>query len=177
MVLNKNFYNQKTLKVARELLGCFLCRRAGGKIIRGMIIETEAYCGQQDKASHASHGKTSRTRVMFGPAGISYVYLIYGMHYCLNIVTEKEDYPAAVLIRGVRLENGEVISGPGRVCRRFKIDKGLNGYDLSLGKKLWLETSQNFKKENYKIVRTPRIGVDYAKEYKDKKWRFILDKK
>ncbi|MBX4190313.1 DNA-3-methyladenine glycosylase, partial [Candidatus Parcubacteria bacterium] len=115
--LDRQFFEQKTLKVARELLGKYLVRRIGNKVIAAKITETEAYCGPNDKACHASKGRTSRTEVMFGKAGHAYVYLIYGMYHCLNIVTEKENYPAAVLIRGIGS-----INGPGKLCRELKID-------------------------------------------------------
>jgi len=105
MILPQSFYNQKTLTVAQKLLGCFLCRRGGinGHIVKSMITETEAYCGPKDKASHASRGRTPRTEIMFGLPGFIYIYLVYGMHYMLNIVTEREGYPAAVLIRAVEV--------------------------------------------------------------------------
>ena len=100
-VLNKNFFNRPTLIVAKDLLGKYLIRRLNGKIKRFMITEVEAYDGFKDKASHASRGKTVRNAPMFGEAGVWYVYFTYGMHYMLNIVTGKKDYPAAILIRGV----------------------------------------------------------------------------
>ena len=115
MKLGNEFFSKNTLWVAKNLLGRFLCRRLeSGQIISAMITETEAYRGLSDKASHASKGRTKRTEVMFGPSGSIYVYMIYGMHHCLNIVTERKDYPAAVLIRGV-----EGANGPGRVCKHF----------------------------------------------------------
>ncbi len=119
--LSREFYNRPTLKVAKELLGKILVRKipsAGSgqaaKIIRAMITETEAYCGPKDLASHASKGRTKRTEIMFGPPGFVYVYLIYGMYHCLNIVTEAENYPAAVLIRAV---DADGVNGPGKLCR------------------------------------------------------------
>ena len=102
--LKREFFERKTLVVARELLGKYLIHRIGTKIISGMITETEAYHGFRDLASHASRGRTKRTEIMFGPAGHAYIYLIYGMYYCLNVVTEREEYPAAVLIRGVEID-------------------------------------------------------------------------
>lgn len=163
-MLSREFYERKTLLVAKELLGKFLVH--GG--IAGMITETEAYHGPHDLASHASRGRTPRTSIMFGPAGQAYIYLIYGMYYCLNVVTEKEEYPAAVLIRGV-----EGITGPGRLTRHFKIDKSLNGIDMTHSKRLYIE-DQGIIIKPRDILRTPRIGVDYAGEYKDKKWRFVI---
>ena len=167
--LTRTFFNRPTLKVAKELLGKFLVRKIGGKIIKAMITETEAYCGPKDLACHASKGRTKRTEVMFGPAGHAYVYLIYGMYYCLNIVTEDEGYPAAVLIRAV---DAAGVNGPGKLCRFFKIDKTFNGEDLIKSKRLWIEEGIKIKPEQ--IKRSKRIGVDYAGEYKDKPWRFFL---
>ena len=179
MKLENDFFAKNTLWVAKNLLGKFLCRRLkSGIVISSMITETEAYRGFNDKASHASKGRTKRTEVMFAPAGAIYVYMIYGMHYCLNIVTEKKDYPSAVLIRGV-----SEASGPGRVCRYFKIDRILNGKNL--GKELWIENRQvkvsNFppslklrRAGKIQISKTPRIGVAYAGESKDKLWRFMI---
>ena len=165
--LDQNFFSKNTLWVARNLLGKNLCRRLpDGRIIKSMITETEAYRGFDDKASHASKGRTKRTEVMFAPAGAIYVYLIYGMYHCLNIVTEKKDYPAAVLIRGV-----EGANGPGRVCRYFKIDRDLNG--KIIGKDLWFE-DRGAKISKSKILKTARIGVAYAGESKDWLWRFVL---
>ena len=163
-MLPREFYEQKTLKVAKELLGKFLVH----KNISGVITETEAYYGFHDLASHASHGKTKRTEIMFGPAGHAYIYLIYGMYYCLNVVTEHEEYPAAILIRGI-----EGVSGPGRLTRHFKIDKSLNGIDMTKCRELWIE-DRGIKIAPSKIARTPRIGVDYAGEWKNKPWRFVL---
>lgn len=168
MRLKRDFYNRNTLIVAKQLLGKVLVRKIGNKIIRAEIIETEAYCGPNDLACHASKGRTKRTEIMFGQPGHAYVYMIYGMYHCLNIVTEKENYPAAVLIRGV-----ERIIGPGKICRELKIDKNLNGVDIIKSKKLWIEKGDS---KSIKIQKTKRIGVDYAKEYKDKLWRFILQK-
>lgn len=168
MKIKKDFFRSNTLLVAKNLLGKYLCRRLpNGEIIRERITETEAYKGFDDKASHASRGRTKRTEVMFAPAGTIYVYLIYGMHHCLNIVTEKKDYPAAVLIRGV-----EGANGPGRVCKYFNINRDLNGKQL--GKELWIENPRI--RMVGKIQASRRIGVDYAGESKDKLWRFIMIK-
>lgn len=167
--LDRTFFERKTLVVARNLIGKLLVRKIGSTLYRGRITETEAYCGPKDLASHASKGATPRTKVMFGPAGYSYVYLIYGMYYCLNVVTEKAGYPAAVLIRGVMLEKHH--DGPGKLCRELKIDKKLNEIDMTKSKELWFE--EDGAKAG-RIKKTPRIGVDYAGEYKDKLWRFVL---
>ena len=137
-------------------------------MISAMITEVEAYVGPEDKASHASKGRTPRTEVMFGKPGYWYVYLIYGMHYCLNIVTEEKDYPAAILIRGV-----EDISGPGRVTKYVGIDKGFNAMSASKKTGLWIEDRGAVIKPS-QIKRGKRIGVDYAGEWKDKLWRFYI---
>ncbi len=162
--------------MAKGLIGKYLVRRMGNRILTAQIIETEAYCGPKDLASHASKGKTPRTTVMFGPAGYSYVYLIYGMYHCLNIVTEKDGFPAAVLIRGAIIEKGVHANGPGKLCRELHIDKKLNAADLITSKDLWIE-DHGEKPARGSIKATPRIGIGYAKEYKDKPWRFVLESK
>jgi len=149
--------------VAKELLGHFLVRKIGRKIYRCKITETEAYCGIKDLACHASKGRTKRTEVMFGPAGHAYVYLIYGMYHCLNIVTKENG--GAVLIRGL-----EGIEGPGKICRDLKINKNMNGADITKSQKLWMEIVEKPKK----ITRAARNGIDYAGEFKNKLWRFII---
>ncbi|MDO8560745.1 MAG: DNA-3-methyladenine glycosylase [bacterium] len=167
-VIKQNFFNRPTLKVAKELLGKFLVRKIGKEELAGKITEIEAYVGFKDKASHASHGRTERTKVMFGKPGQWYVYLIYGMHYCLNIVTEKEHFPAAVLIRAV-----DNTKGPGRVAKYFHIDKSLNNTPAGKRGGLWIEErGLNLKPSD--IKREKRIGVEYAGKYKDKLWRFYL---
>ena len=161
-------------------------RRLGRRELAGKIVETEAYVGPHDLACHASKGHTPRTAVMFGEPGHAYVYMIYGFHFCLNVVTEPAGYPAAVLIRAVEpLENVELMrrfrnnpkreidigSGPGKLCKAMSIDKNLNGEDL-LGATIWIED----RKLDPGAIRTsPRFGVDYAGEYKDKPWRFYIE--
>jgi DNA-3-methyladenine glycosylase len=179
MLLPQSFYNRSTLKVARDLLGCFLVRRLGSKIIKTIITETEAYHGPRDLASHASRGRTSRNEVMFGPPGIIYVYFTYGMHYMLNIVTGPCDYPAAVLIRGLTpVEVGGRflnLAGPARLTKALKIDKSFNKLPVFTKKHgLWLEARKKEVKST-QIKRAKRIGIDYAGPYRDKKWRFILE--
>src|SRR3989338_2012620 len=170
--LTRDFFDRPTIKIVKELLGKFLVRKTGRKIIAAMITEIEAYVGLHDLASHASRGRTPRTEVMFGPPGLAYVYLIYGMYHCFNIVTERNDYPAAVLIRSIDVAG---INGPGKVCRYFKIKKLLNNENLVNSKKLWLE-DREVKIKPEQIKRAPRVGVDYAGAYKHKLWRFFIKK-
>lgn len=203
-ILNRKFYNRNTLKVAQELLGCFLVRKYRGKIWRAMITETEAYHGERDLASHASRGRTPRTEVMYDEPGRAYVYMIYGMYFCLNIVTEKKDFPAAVLIRGAKiissspargeeLEEGWELDGPGKLCRFLKIDKRLNKWDITKGEKLWIARPEGARSRSgqkkpkpsgfagsgaaRKIQKSKRIGIDYAKHCKEYLWRFQLKMK
>ena len=174
-IINRIFYQKNTVKVAQDLLGCFLVREYHGKIWQAMITETEAYVGENDLACHASKGKTSRTEVMYGEPGHAYVYMIYGIYHCLNIVTEKKGFPAAVLIRSVRIKNVDYKknNGPGKLCKFLKIDRKLNQWDLTKGKKLWLEKpAQNPAKRD--IMVDKRIGIDYAKHCREYLWRFSL---
>src|SRR3989338_2983332 len=168
-ILPLNFFEQKTLIVAQGLLGCTLHRQIGQKTIIGTITETESYCGPNDLASHASRGKTARTAVMFGPPGIIYVYLVYGMYWCLNIVTERDSYPAAVLVRAVTVPgvSHQQTNGPGKLCRFFHIDKSLNGKILEKRTGLWIERPRAGR-QNFRIKKTPRIAVDYAAPYPTK---------
>ena len=154
---------------------------APGKRIVGRIVEVEAYDGPTDLACHASKGRTRRTEVMFGRAGRAYIYFIYGMHECLNIVTGREGYPAAVLIRAVEpLEGREwmiagktgpdrIASGPGRLTRAFRIDRALNGADLCARGPLYLEEGEPTPDRS--VARGPRIGVEYAGLWARKPWR------
>ena len=188
-ILDKFFYNKNTLKVAQDLLGCFLVRKIGKKIIRARIIETEAYNGPDDLASHASRGRTPRNEIMFGEPGKIYIYLIYGMHYMLNIVTERKDYPAAVLIRGIEIDQPRVkpslggennknilLNGPAKLTKFLNIDKSFNNLEIYKKKNnLWIEERREVIK-NSKIKKAKRIGIDYAGEYKNKLWRFFLEK-
>lgn len=183
--LEREFFQQPTLDVAKGLLGKVLVRRLRGRNLAGMIVETEAYVGPHDLACHASKGKTSRTSIMFQEGGCAYVYMIYGFYFCLNAVTEAEDYPAAVLIRAIEpldhvnvmrrlrknpIRDINIASGPGKLCMALHIDKRLNGADLS-GDTLWIEDR---KLKVGRIAASPRIGVDYAGEYRDKPWRFFI---
>lgn len=171
-VLSRAYFSRATLDVARSLIGKYLVRDNGEGLIAGRIVEVEAYVGSEDKACHASKGRTQRTDVLFGPPGVAYVYLIYGMYHCLNVVTEQEDFPAAVLIRAVEVD-GRLIDGPGRLCRELGIDRTLNRLDLTRREALWFEDRGNSPPD--KTIREyPRIGVDYAGEWAHKPWRFRL---
>lgn len=175
--LSREFYHRKTLDVARGLLGCVLARRMGRKTVRARIVEVEAYIGEDDLACHAAKGRTKRTEIMYGKPGHAYVYMIYGMYHCLNVVTESEGYPAAVLIRGIEVEHvpEQETNGPGKLCRFLDIDRDLNGWDMTKVKKLGIEEGKPTPDEE--IVATPRIGVEYAKYCAEYPWRFVLRKK
>ena len=177
-VISRAFFNRPTLLVARELLGCFLCRKIGKQVIRLMITEVEAYDGPKDKASHANCGQTARNAPMFGEAGKWYVYFTYGMHWMLNIVTSPVGYPAAILIRGGVLSCGGLTSAkgeirwPARLTKALRIDGKLNDMKAARRSGLWIE--QGDIVSNKKIKRTARIGVPYAREWAKKPYRFLL---
>ena len=165
--LEIGFYKQDAVTVAEKLLGKILVRRWNDGIeSRYRITETEAYLGDEDKACHASKGRTPRTEVMFAEGGKVYVYLIYGMYWMLNVVTGNENHPQAVLIRGI-----DTIIGSGKVGRELKIDKTFYGENLITSTKIWIEDAE----EIIDFQTAPRIGIDYAgDEWKNKPWRFIL---
>lgn len=168
--IEQEYFNQKTVKIARNLLGKYLVRRIGNNVIAKMITEVEAYDGPRDKASHASRGRTERTKIMFGDPGHFYVYLCYGMHWMLNIVTGPRDFPAAILIRAT-----EDINGPARLTKFLKIDSTLNGKPVGEKCGLWLE-DRGMKINRRYIKKGPRIGVAYAGPYwAGKHYRFWLD--
>ncbi len=170
IVLTKKFFEQSTLTVARDLLGKFLV--IDGKVV--MITEVEAYDGYEDKASHASKGKTERTAVMFGAAGYWYVYLIYGMYHMLNIVTGQKDYPAAILIRGAVDEDGKKYDGPGKLTKTLKITKKFNNLPANKKTGLYIE-DRGVKIAKNKIKKSARIGVNYAGPvWTKKEYRFYL---
>lgn len=172
--LPRSFYDRSTSKVARDLLGKYLIHSVEGKQMIGKIVETEAYPGPHDLASHSAKGLTPRTRLMFGPPGYSYVYLIYGIHHCMNIVTEGEGKAAAVLLRALEpVQNVQGrTQGPGLLCKAMGIDKSLHGADM-LGKDFFVADSGEVEK--FKIVKKPRIGVDYAGEWARKLLRFYIE--
>jgi DNA-3-methyladenine glycosylase len=159
-MLTQDFFSQDSHKVATQLLGKVLCRKTDDSIIRLSISEVEVYDGARDKASHASkkNAQHGRASLMFGPPGYWYVYLCYGMHWMLNVVTREEGYPAAILIRGT-----SELSGPGRLTRHLKIDRSLNGTLASKRSGLWIESPPSASE--MRIQRTPRIGIDYAGNY------------
>ncbi|UCB53628.1 MAG: DNA-3-methyladenine glycosylase [Candidatus Zixiibacteriota bacterium] len=179
--LGRKFYDRPTLKVARELLGKYLVVKKDGHLLSGKIVETEAYIGLKDPASHAYRGMTPRNEVMFGGPGYAYVYLTYGMHHCLNLVTEKEGYPAAVLIRAIEPVDGvglmkkrrgyrnlqDLTSGPAKLCQALGVDRKLNGEDLCSEVIFVQDRGETVGR----TASSSRIGI---KEGKHKKWRFFL---
>ncbi len=169
--IGRTFYQQNAVAVAKGLIGAVLVHRVRGRQYRARIVEAEAYVGPHDLASHSSKGRTKRTEVMFGPAGHAYVYLIYGMYDMFNIVAGKTGSGQAVLIRAAEPLDGwkADLSGPGRLTRALRITRFHNGLDLA-GDKLFLLRDPSLRP---KIGRTRRIGVDYAKEWKDAKLRFV----
>ena len=209
-ILTTRFFEQPTLQVAEKLLGKYLVRgvaptreRSGSRLIAGMITEVEAYDGPHDRASHASRGQTKRNEPMFGPAGHWYVYFTYGMHWMLNIITREEGYPAAVLIRGVKLEKKDTMTrhsaertgdefyldGPARITKFFKIDKRFNNKKAVLKNGLWIEDrpARNASRSEAgggvriprsHIKRAARIGVPYAGPvWTKKRFRFYIEEK
>jgi DNA-3-methyladenine glycosylase len=165
--LGYEFFNRPTLNVAQDLIGKVMVFGEH----KGIITETEAYIGSNDPACHAARGRTSRTDVMFGPAGRTYVYFIYGMYHCLNFVTEDTGFPAAVLIRGITLKTHPclVLDGPGKLCRFLDITKHHNDIDLTKDCSFYVEDQQAFPP----FLATPRIGISKGQE---KFWRFVIQK-
>jgi DNA-3-methyladenine glycosylase len=186
-ILPASFYKRNTLSVAEELLGKVIVKEG----LRGIIVETEAYRGVEDKACHAATKRKETCFPMWGPPGISYVYLTYGLHYMFNIVTEEAGYPAAVLIRAVEPIEGEeemkanrplknrsknrqeLTTGPGKFTQAFGINNSHNNLDLTTGESIYLLENSAYKP--MKIKTSPRIGVDYAREYKDLPWRYYIE--
>ncbi len=188
MRLKHNFYQNDAVAAAEKLIGKLIVREINNKKIIVKIVETEAYAGPDDKASHAyNNRKTNRTEVMFKKGGNVYVFLIYGIHYCFNIVTGKIDVPSAVLIRAVEPVAGidlirenrgiksnrteDLTNGPGKLAQALKIDLSFNGYNLITGSKLYIIDNEN---DNLNVNSSERINIDYAEEYKNKRWRFYL---
>ena len=199
--LSRDFFDRNTLTVSRELLGKYLCRRLeSGELLALRLTETEAYIGRRDKACHAYGGRrTARTEPLFLPPGHAYIYLIYGMYHCLNLVTEPEGEPAAVLLRaGEAVLGGDTIrrfrfgdapwnayrrknflNGPGKLCEGISLTRAQNGMDL-MGDTLFLcddpaDLGLSPPEKRRETIRTsPRVGIDYAEEARDFPWRFEL---
>lgn len=194
MKLAKEFYKREALDVAKDLLGKILVREKDGKVIKGKIVEVEAYIGPDDKGAHTYKNKrTKRTEAMFGEAGRTYIYLIYGMYNCINAVTNEIDKPEAVLIRALEPVSGlstmaknrydkdledlskkqinNLTDGPGKLCMALEIDRSLNKEDLN-GNKVYIEYPE--VKEDFTILKSKRVGIDYAQEAIDYLWRFYI---
>jgi DNA-3-methyladenine glycosylase len=166
--LPRSFFTRDVLEVAPDLLGVFVCRRfADGAVRRFQITEAEAYRGSEDRACHASKGRTARTEAMFAEGGHVYVFVIYGMHWLLNVVTGARNQPQAALIRGV-----VGASGPGRCGRLLQLDRSFYGEDLTASERIWLEDTG----ARLPHARAPRVGIAYAGEpWVSKPWRFVHD--
>jgi len=171
--LGRAFYNRDTMIVARELLGKYLVHVSQGIERIGRIVEDEAYLGTHDLAAHSAKGFTQRTKVMFGPPGYAYVYMIYGMYYCMNVVTEREGHASAVLLRAiepVKNVKGRT-QGPGLLCKSMRIDRCLNAHDL-VSDDFYI--ADPLKDEHLIIVNRPRVGVAYAKHWQRRLLRFYI---
>lgn len=165
--LGYDFFHRDRLIVARELVGKVIVRKlADGSTVRVRITETEAYGGEEDKACHAHKGRTPRTELLYGKAGIIYVYLCYGMHWLMNIITGEEGHPEGVLLRA-----GENYTGPAKLTKAIGVDKRFNGAPVFGNEEIWAEDDG----KRFDIVTAPRVGIDYAgEEWKNKPWRFII---
>ena len=182
--LTRKFYNRPTLQVARELIGARLVRILDGEKLVGLITETEAYIGQQDLACHAKAGLTPRTAVMFGRPGHAYVYFTYGNHWMLNVVTEAEGFPAAVLMRAIQpiegiesmaaIRKGRDTFGPGKLTQALGITRSENGIDLTAqNSRLWIEASRPVP--DSAVTVGPRVGLNTTPEpWLSKPWRFLV---
>ena len=183
-IIPREFYDRPTLTVARELIGSRLVRVLNGQRLAGLITETEAYIGEKDLGCHAKAGRTARTAVMYGPPGHAYVYFTYGNHWMLNVVTQREGFPAAVLLRAIQpVECAEGMSGrrsgrdtfgPGKLTQAMSITKNENGIDLTnAGSGLWIEPVQPVP--NCFVTKGPRVGLNTVPEpWKSKPWRFLV---
>ncbi len=191
--LDREFYDRDSVLVAKELLGKILVHETNGQRISAKIVETEAYMGVEDKAAHSYGGKrTPRVEVMYGSSGFSYIFMIYGMHCCFNIVTNEKEKPQAVLIRAAeplegvewmaqkrfekpyeqltKLQRRGLTNGPGKLCCALSLDRSFNGMDLC-GDEVYVEDG---KTRNSNIVTTKRVNIDYAEEARDYPWRFYI---
>jgi len=184
-LLPRDFYARSAVELAPMLLGKLLVRELDGARLVGRIVEVEAYMGRGDAASHASRGLTPRNRIMFGPPGYAYVYLIYGMYHCLNVVSGPEGEAQAVLIRALEPLSGvemmqtrrprasarNLTNGPGKLCQALGVDRSLDGHDLCQEEKLWLEDAPRPAES---ICTGPRIGVRGDETALTRPWRFFL---
>lgn len=193
--LDRNFYKSDAILLSKDLLGKCIARKINGELLIGRIVEVEAYKGLIDKAAHSYGGKiTERTKIMYGEAGYAYVYMIYGMYYCLNVVASEVNVPEAILIRAVeplqgmetmsmfrynkhydelkKREKINLTSGPGKLCKAFNITKKENGYDLC-SEDFYIFTPES--SDNFNIKESKRINIDYAEEAKDFLWRFYIE--
>ncbi|MDD5468030.1 MAG: DNA-3-methyladenine glycosylase [Anaerolineales bacterium] len=186
--MRREFFDRPTPQVARELIGMRLARVEDGQRICGVILEAEAYRGEEDQACHARAGRTPRTQVMYGPPGHAYVYFTYGMHWMLNFVTEAEGFPAAVLVRAVQITEGKELvarrrgrqpaerwtDGPAKVCQALHIDRAFNGYDLCApGAALRVEAPPTGEELALDVCISPRVGLNATPEpWKSIAWRF-----
>ncbi len=172
--LPREFYDRDTKTVARELLGKYLVHvtPAGRRV--GRIVETEAYLGPRDLAAHSSKGLTERTRIMFGPPGFAYVFFIYGMYWCMNVVTEQEGTATAVLLRALEPVEGvhRKTTGPGLLCKAMDIDRRLNGHDLLSDE--FFVAADSAAADDFRVVKRPRVGVDYAGHWARRHLRFYI---
>lgn len=194
MIIDKEFYNRSAIDVANDLLGKVLVREVDGKVLKGKIVETESYVGAIDKACHAYNGRrTKRTEILYSDCGVAYIYFIYGLYHCFNIVTNEKEVAEAVLIRAIEpLNEFDYISqvrykkkfneltkaqiknltnGPSKLCLAYSINKDLNEYKIYEKGKIYVEESEE---KDFEIVKTKRIGIDYAEEAKDFLWRFYI---
>lgn len=171
--LSRDFYDRDTVLVAHELLGKCLVHVSRGVERVGRIVEVEAYLGPHDLAAHSARGLTERTKVMFGPPGHAYVYMIYGMYFCMNVVTQREGHASAVLLRALEpVKNlADRTQGPGLLCGAMRIDKRLNGHDLTRGG-FYIAAPGGV--ESFAIVKRPRVGVDYAGHWAKRHLRFYI---
>lgn len=174
-ILPRKFYDADAEQVAPKLLGKWLVHRVDGVDRIGRIVEVEAYVGPHDLAAHSSKGRTPRTEIMFGEPGHAYVYLIYGMHHCLNAVTGPGEHASAVLIRALEPISGieSATNGPGRLCRAMSIDRRQNGHDLLEGGLTIVEPER--PRPRFRIAAGPRIGVDYAGDWAHRPLRFTIE--
>lgn len=194
MIITQDFYNRNALEVAKDLLGKVLVREVDGKVLKGRIVETEAYIAATDKACHAYNGRrTKRTEPLYEEGGVSYIYFIYGLYHCFNVVTNEKDVAEAVLVRAIEPLNEfdyiakirynkeyneltktqikNLTNGPSKLCLAYLIDRDINVLKLYEQGPIYIE-DDNY--DDFNIVDTKRIGIDYAEEAKDFLWRFYI---